>query len=169
MVRWTDRYGAAHTPSFTASTSATAYFSVDGGVTNIVGFNQNQGLGLANYGDFGDFLSTTGCPDYVQDAFTRPNQQADETASSPEFQMMAAIGWDGASDPVPEPAPLALLGAAIGGLAFVLVPPGAPFGWYHRIVDRELRHCTCHCALTAARRWPSRLDETGAASEPKRL
>jgi hypothetical protein len=117
------RYGAAHTPSFTASTSATAYFSVDGGVTNIVGFNQNQGLSLANYGDFGDFLSTTGCPDYVQDAFTCPNQQADETASSPEFQMMQAIGWDGATDPVPEPTPLALLGAAIGGLAFVRSRP----------------------------------------------
>jgi hypothetical protein len=117
------RYSAPHTPSFTDSTTATSYFSVDGGVTNIVGFNQNQGLSLADYGDFGDFLSTTGCPDYVQDAFTCPDQQADETASSPEYQMMEAIGWDGGTDPVPEPMPLALLGAAIGGLALARSRP----------------------------------------------
>jgi hypothetical protein len=59
----------------------------------------------------------------VQDAFTCPDQQADETASSPEYQMMEAIGWDGGTDPVPEPMPLALLGAAIGGLALARSRP----------------------------------------------
>jgi len=114
------RYSAPHTPSFctaaatpsalcTSSTTPTAYFSVNGGVTAIVGFNQASG------GDFGDFLSSSGCPDYVQDAFTCPNQQANETASSPEYLMLEALGYD----PVPEPTSLAMLGMAMGGLALM--------------------------------------------------
>jgi hypothetical protein len=97
------RYSAPHTPSFTASTTATSYFSVDGGVTDIVGFNQNSGLASSDYGDFGDFLSSTGCTDHVQDAFTCFGQEANETRSSPEYQMMQAIGGDGADRQWPTP------------------------------------------------------------------
>jgi hypothetical protein len=43
------RYSAASTPSFTTSGGATSYLSVDGGVTQIVQFNQNSN------GDYGDF------------------------------------------------------------------------------------------------------------------
>jgi len=45
------RYSAPGTPSFTTSGSATSYFSVDGGVTNIIGFNQNSG------GDYADWVT----------------------------------------------------------------------------------------------------------------
>jgi len=46
------RYSAPHVASFTTAPNATAYFSVDGGLTNLANFNQN-GLG-----DFGDFTTT---------------------------------------------------------------------------------------------------------------
>jgi hypothetical protein len=42
------RYTAPGMRSLTSSGSATSYFSIDGGITNIVGFNQNSN------GDFGD-------------------------------------------------------------------------------------------------------------------
>jgi len=107
------RYSAAHVPSFTTSAAASSYFSIDGGVTRIIGFNQNS------TGDFGDFGPNALCPgggtggpsNVVQDAFTCRNQMANESTTSPEFQMMTSIGWD----PVPEPSTLALLGITLGG------------------------------------------------------
>jgi hypothetical protein len=110
-------------PSFTPSALASSYFSIDGGTTNIVGFNQNRGFSVANWGDFGDWgPNTTSCnptgfggPDaYIQDAFTCNNQQREDyTRLSPEFTMLEVIGWD----PVPEPGTVALLGASLIGLA----------------------------------------------------
>jgi hypothetical protein len=55
------------------------YFSINGGNTNIVGFNQNSP------GDFGDWLSED-CPQlhpYVQNAFACAGQSSDVTAASP--------------------------------------------------------------------------------------
>src|SRR6516164_8803398 len=43
------RYSSPNNPSFTGSSSASAYLSVNGGVTRIVQFNQLSG------GDYGDF------------------------------------------------------------------------------------------------------------------
>ena len=113
------RYAAPYTPGFTTDPSATAYLSVDGGRTDIVGFNQYS------QGDFGDFGPPTTCPSDpvylggpvgdVQDAFTCPNLVADETALSPEYKMLEAIGYD----PAPEPGSLALLTVAIAGLLAV--------------------------------------------------
>ena len=51
------------------TSSGTRYFSINGGVTNIVGFNQDPD------GDFGDWLSGA-CPQahpYVQNAFSAPD------------------------------------------------------------------------------------------------
>ena len=119
------RYSAPNTPSFTTSALASSYFSINGGVTNIVGFNQNRGLTVANWGDFGDWgPSVTACnpsgfggPDaFIQDAFTCNNQQRqDYTTLSPEFTMLEAIGWDPAA--VPEVGTLTILGTALLGLA----------------------------------------------------
>lgn len=105
------RYSGPNTPSFTTSGSATSYFSIDGGVTDIVGFNQHSG------GDFADFGPTIfACPapgvggrGFVQDAFSCNNIEADVTRTSPEFPMLAAIGYD----PAPEPSSLVLLGTAL--------------------------------------------------------
>ena len=72
------------------STSGTRYFSINGGVTNIVSFNQNPD------GDLGDWLSEQ-CPQthpYVQNAFACPGQSSDISATSPEGINLDVIGYD---------------------------------------------------------------------------
>jgi hypothetical protein len=116
------RYSAPNTPSFTTSGGASSYFSVDGGTTNIVGFNQNSG------GDFADFgPNVTACPGggfggpdaFIQDAFSCNNQQREDyTTASPEYSMSLSIGYDPtAAAAVPEPGTLALLGTSMLGFA----------------------------------------------------
>jgi hypothetical protein len=79
--------------------SGVRYFSIDGGVTDIVGFNQNP------TGDFGDWLSGT-CPaatPYVQDAFSCEDQMADLAETSPECVNLDVIGYDLAAAAAPTP------------------------------------------------------------------
>jgi hypothetical protein len=70
--------------------SGTRYFSIDGGATDIVGFNQKR------TGDFGDWLSGA-CPQatpYVQNAFGCKNQVSDVTSTSPEGINLDVVGYD---------------------------------------------------------------------------
>jgi hypothetical protein len=72
------------------TSNGTRYFSINGGVTNIVGFNQTTPL------DFGDWLSTA-CPQanpYVQNAFNCTGQSSDISATSPEGINLDIIGYD---------------------------------------------------------------------------
>jgi hypothetical protein len=72
------------------SSSGTRYFSINGGSTNLVNFNQNPN------GDFGDWLSTA-CPQahpYVQNAFACMGQSSDVTATSPEGINLDVIGYN---------------------------------------------------------------------------
>jgi len=72
------------------TTSGARYFSINGGVTNIVGFNQRQD------GDLGDWFSAP-CPQanpYVQNAFTCRGQSSDIAATSPEGTNLDVIGYD---------------------------------------------------------------------------
>jgi hypothetical protein len=72
------------------TSSGTRYFSIDGGVTNIVNFNQDP------TGDFGDWLSQD-CPQanpYVQNAFACTGQFSDIAATSPEGINLDVIGYD---------------------------------------------------------------------------
>jgi len=72
------------------TTSGARYFSINGGVTNIVGFNQRQN------GDLGDWFSAP-CPQanpYVQNAFTCRGQSSDVAATSPEGISLDVIGYD---------------------------------------------------------------------------
>ncbi len=83
------------------TSSGTRYFSINGGVTNIVNFNQTSS------GDFGDWLSTA-CPQtrpYVQNAFVCTGQLSDVTATSPEGVNLDVVGYDLAAAPTPTPAP----------------------------------------------------------------
>jgi hypothetical protein len=72
------------------TSSGTRYFSIDGGVTNVVNFNQNPS------GDFGDWLSQD-CPQanpYVQNAFACTGQFSDIAATSPEGINLDVVGYD---------------------------------------------------------------------------
>jgi VCBS repeat protein len=78
------------------TSSGTRYFSINGGVTNIVNFNQNPN------GDFGDWLSEA-CPQahpYVQNAFACTGQSSDIAATSPEGTNLDVVGYDLVNAPV---------------------------------------------------------------------
>jgi phosphodiesterase/alkaline phosphatase D-like protein len=72
------------------TSSGTRYFSINGGVTHIVNFNQDPS------GDFGDWLSDP-CPQahpYVQNASGCTGQSADVAATSPEGINLDVIGYN---------------------------------------------------------------------------
>ena len=72
------------------STSGARYFSINGGTTNIVSFNQDTS------GDLGDWFSED-CPQthpYVQNAFGCAGQSSDISATSPEGVNLDVIGYD---------------------------------------------------------------------------
>lgn len=72
------------------ATTGTRYFSIDSGVTNLVGFNQDSG------GDYGDWLSDS-CPQalpYVQNAFSCRGQSTDVDTNSPEGINLDVIGYN---------------------------------------------------------------------------
>jgi Teneurin Intracellular Region len=91
------RYSAPGVPSFTPDTSATSYFSINGGVTNIENFNQS-----GNGSDYADWLINNNfC--LVQSAFVCNTNAGGElyTATSPEYTMMESIGYDPVATPLP--------------------------------------------------------------------
>jgi hypothetical protein len=81
------------------STSGTRYFSINGGVTNIVNFNQNPNQ------DLGDWISPS-CPQphpYVQNAVGCAGQSSDIAATSPEGINLDVIGYDLQGSPIAVP------------------------------------------------------------------
>ena len=110
------RYSAFHTPSYSNSSTATSYFSIDGGTTNLVNFNQNPGTNGQTGGDFGDWSSEGTTGNYVQLAFTSSSQRAASVGlTSPEGIALQAIGYDA----VPEPSTLAICGGLLIGLGLM--------------------------------------------------
>ena len=110
------RYSAPGIDSWSNSSTAKSYLSIDGGVTDIVGFNQNSN---GDFGDFGPSCGTGGGSyELIQNAFNCKGPQEAYTAASPEATMLEALGWDlaGSNNAVPEPGSLALVGLALGGL-----------------------------------------------------
>src|SRR5207249_9992224 len=102
-LRPQDLFSWSFTGQRNTSSSGTRYFSIDGGVTNIVNFNQDP------QGDFGDWLSED-CPQshpYVQNAFVCTGQSSDVAATSPEGINLDVIGYDlvNTSAPTPTPTP----------------------------------------------------------------
>ena len=113
------RYAAPFTPS----TSSNTYFSIDGGVTNLVFFS------LVSSGDLGDFTppcgptpGNSGNNQYIQNAFNCTGSDEVYSTLSPEYVAETAIGWDPVSHvtAVPEPPSIALFGGALVGLAAFL-------------------------------------------------
>jgi hypothetical protein len=104
------RYAAPGVRSFTTSSAATSYFSVDGGVTNLVGFNQ---AGPPGGSDYGDWVSSGTVR--VQDAFGTPG--ATPIIGIAERTALDATGYNFALVSTPEPSSFWLL--AFGAIGFL--------------------------------------------------
>lgn len=98
------RYSAPGVRSYTTSSSATSYLSIDGGVTNLAGFNQT---GPAGGADYGDWVSSSTAR--VQDAFGTPGSSP--VFGSAEQTALDAIGYNFVSTPEPATFGLLILGA----------------------------------------------------------
>jgi hypothetical protein len=96
------RYKAANSRSYSSSSSATAYFSIDGGMTNLSGFNQDSS------GDYADWAS--GPTPQVQDAFGSPG--IDTNLGINELTAFDVVGYN----LVPEPGSVTLLSVVGVGL-----------------------------------------------------
>jgi hypothetical protein len=103
------RYNSIGGRSFTTTSTATAFFSLDG-TTDLAQFdNQNDG------GDFGDWQSNplpNGVQPKVQDAFATPGANLSLTRTSVESVALDALGYN-LVNPVPEPTSLLLFGSLL--------------------------------------------------------
>jgi hypothetical protein len=116
------RYSAPGVRSFAFNSSAdvpctgspTAYFSVNGGVTNLNDYNNCN-----NGGDYGDWNDDSGLQ--VQDAFGPDDVASSLNLNSPEVTLLDAVGYNfdiGTTSAVPEPSSFVLL---LAGLAAIPV------------------------------------------------
>jgi hypothetical protein len=112
------RYSAPSVSSYATFAATSSYFSVDGGVTSIVAFNQN---GAGDYADFSPACGTGGgTGELIQNAVNCRGQDEAYTTSSPEFEMLESIGWDPVAATAPEPGTMATIGGGLAALAFYL-------------------------------------------------
>jgi hypothetical protein len=100
------RYSAPGVRSFTTSASAVSYFSVNGGATNLAGFNQVGPPGSSDYGDW------DGSALRVQNAF---GTQGANPVFGVEGTALDAIGYNFLA--TPEPSSFFLLGLGVVGFA----------------------------------------------------
>lgn len=103
------RYSAPGVGSFSTDPNATAYLSVDGGVTNIANFNQS------GVGDSGDFTTS---PCLIQSWEVCSNPDTFIRGSVEDF-MLQSIGYDPLITATPLPAALPLLATGLGGLGLL--------------------------------------------------
>lgn len=121
------RYSASGVRSYTASNAAVSYFSIDGGNTDLVHFNQHGGG--SDFGDWGDGITPAdgqnNTPPQVQDAFAGPYEGPSTLSNlgANELTALDVIGWNltpagqGLEPaPVPEPASFCLLAMGAVGL-----------------------------------------------------
>jgi hypothetical protein len=108
------RYTAAGVRSFSTSTNIAPYFSIDGGNTIQLHFNQNPG---GDYGDWGNGVIPAqvagNTPPQVQDAFILSGVNVD--LGPVEKRALDVVGYNISA--VPEPGTLALLGGVLAAAA----------------------------------------------------
>lgn len=109
------RYASPGTLSFATNSSCSsapsAYFSINGGTTNLDAFNNCN-----NGGDYGDWAKHS--PGQVQDWQAGGGGVPTLNASSVEVTALDVIGWNTAA-PVPEPESYAMLLTGLGLLGFM--------------------------------------------------
>jgi hypothetical protein len=105
-IRPVDLFSYSSAGTRNRTTAGSRYFSIDGGTSNIVSFNQGGG-------DKGDWASAA-CPNqanpFVQNANSCMGQFSDVALTSPEGIMLDVIGYD----VTPEPASMLLMAAGLG-------------------------------------------------------
>ncbi len=84
------RYSADGTRSYTTDPAATAYFSIDGGATNLRFFNQYRRDGSEDYADWAT-IPPNAFPQ-VQDAYSTPGVQLDLNTN--ELIALDVVGWN---------------------------------------------------------------------------
>ena len=94
------RYGAAGVRSFTTSAAATSYFSIDGGTTNLVGFNQYSPAGSVN--DYGDWFSNNGAGATVPRVQDSNGTSGSEPNLNVELTRLDILGFTLTSLPGPQ-------------------------------------------------------------------
>lgn len=104
------RYNGPNSRSFTTSTSEAAYFSIDGGTTPIVYFNQQGSGDRSDWASAGEFHQG---PARVQDAFGSPGSAPN--LSSAELTALDVVGYNTAAA-APEPSQWAGLGTFAFGV-----------------------------------------------------
>ncbi len=115
------RYGSAGVRSYTTALGPDPYFSINGGNTNLIYFNQTGSNG-SDFADWGNGITGAGygnTPPNVQDAYGSPGTAP--SLGSNELTALDVVGWDlnaqGAIiEAIPEPGSVCLL---LGGLPAV--------------------------------------------------
>jgi hypothetical protein len=108
------RYGAPGVRSYAQGTGISSYFSINGGVTPLVSFNQ-----AGNGSDYGDWAGGT---PRVQNAFGTPGSQPN--LGSSELTALDVVGWNltaagMAVEGVPEPSTVGLVVSGLLGAYFI--------------------------------------------------
>jgi hypothetical protein len=126
------RYSAPGTRSFNTAAATNSYFSIDGGTTNLVGYNQ-YAPDTAHENDFGDWFSNNGAGatiPQIQDSNATPNSTPDLNVELTRLDVLgftlnplnAPVLTAPATQAAVEGAPLAI------GLGSFTDPDAAPWG-----------------------------------------
>ncbi len=128
------RYSANGTRSYDTQATTTSYFSIDGGATNLVGFNQ-YAPDSKHLNDFGDWFSNNGAGNsvnaHVQDSNAQPGQY---DTLSVELRRLDVLGYTRVTTPAPvvtapsDQTAVENSTATINLGSFTAASPNAPWG-----------------------------------------